>query len=110
MFPAPARTVPLPTYAFQRETFWLAATPTRAGADALGLDDAGHPLLGAMVDIAEDGTLVLTGRLSTATSPGWPNTLLGRTVLPGSALIDLALYAGGGANTPTSTNSPSRHR
>ncbi|MGW3405157.1 SDR family NAD(P)-dependent oxidoreductase, partial [Streptomyces zhihengii] len=95
VFPAPARTVPLPTYAFQRETFWLAATPTRAGADALGLDDAGHPLLGAMVDIAEDGTLVLTGRLSTATQP-WlaDHTLLGRTVLPGSALIDLALYAG----------------
>ncbi|MFD4695629.1 type I polyketide synthase, partial [Streptomyces sp. NPDC058463] len=92
---APARKVQLPTYPFQRERFWLAPARPRAGADALGLDSADHPLLGAMVDVAEDGTLLLTGRLSAAAQP-WlsDHTLLGRTVLPGSALIDLALYAG----------------
>ncbi|OLM32114.1 Malonyl CoA-acyl carrier protein transacylase [Pseudonocardia sp. Ae717_Ps2] len=92
--PAGARPVRLPTHPFARQTFWPAAT---GGADvaAAGLRATGHPLLGAVVPVAEDGTAVLTGRISTATHP-WlaEHTVHGATVLPGSALVDLALHAG----------------
>ncbi|MFJ9953598.1 SDR family NAD(P)-dependent oxidoreductase, partial [Kitasatospora sp. NPDC091207] len=94
-FPATARTVPLPTYPFQRERFWLA--PGRGATDAtgLGLDAADHPLVGAAVTLAGDDTLVLTGRLGTAAQP-WlaDHVVRGEVVLPGSALVDLALHAG----------------
>ncbi|MET0234834.1 MAG: SDR family NAD(P)-dependent oxidoreductase, partial [Kibdelosporangium sp.] len=88
------RQVDLPTYPFEREHFWLPHTRTGDFASA-GLGNAGHPLLSATVDLAEDDRLVFTGRLSLATHD-WlaDHRVAGNPVLAGTALLDLALHAG----------------
>ncbi|MGA5818082.1 SDR family NAD(P)-dependent oxidoreductase [Kitasatospora sp. NPDC094028] len=83
----------LPTYPFQRERFWL--TPAATGDPrTAGLDAAGHPLLAAALDLPGD-ELVLTGRLSAAGHP-WlaDHAVWGTVLLPGTALVELALHAG----------------
>ncbi|WP_424529449.1 SDR family NAD(P)-dependent oxidoreductase [Sphaerisporangium viridialbum] len=88
--------VDLPTYAFDRERFWL-LSPVRAGdVSSAGLRGLGHPLLGAVVDIADDGTTVFTGRMSVTGSP-WlaDHVMIGATVLPGAAFVDIVLEAAG---------------
>ncbi|MFG2091953.1 SDR family NAD(P)-dependent oxidoreductase [Streptomyces sp. NPDC048612] len=90
-----ARTVALPTYAFQREHFWPAPAPATPGdVTAAGLSAAGHPLFGAAVDLA-DGSLVATAVLSADTHP-WlaEHAVLGSVLLPGTAFLELALWAG----------------
>ncbi|GAB2907070.1 hypothetical protein GCM10027075_03390 [Streptomyces heilongjiangensis] len=95
-----ARTVPLPTYAFQHQRFWLRVLGAGASggrdASSVGLTTTGHPLLGAVTELPGTGGLLLTGRLDRADQP-WlaEHTLGGVPVLPGTALVDLALHAGG---------------
>lgn len=92
---ADGQVVDLPTYAFERERYWLA--PDGRGSDlaAAGLDPANHPLLAAEVRPAEGGTTILTGRLNLANHP-WlaDHVLRDMVVLPGAALVDLVLTAG----------------
>ncbi|MEE1798326.1 SDR family NAD(P)-dependent oxidoreductase [Streptomyces sp. JV176] len=90
------RSVPLPTYAFQRERYWPALAGVRPGdVRALGQGEPGHRLLGAEVALAGGDMVVLTGRLSLATYP-WlaDHAVLGSVVLPGTAFVDLAVHAG----------------
>ncbi|MFD5655828.1 type I polyketide synthase, partial [Streptomyces sp. NPDC127039] len=91
------RTVPdgLPTYAFQRQRLWLAPATAVVGPQGLGLDASGHPLLGAVVEQAQDGGLLLTGRLSRGSQP-WlaDHTILGSALVPGTAFVEFALVAG----------------
>ncbi|MFE6613999.1 SDR family NAD(P)-dependent oxidoreductase [Amycolatopsis sp. NPDC057786] len=93
--PAGASTTDLPTYAFQREHFWL--KPARAAGDVTtaGLGDAGHPLLGAVVALPDSDGVVLAGRLSVRNTP-WlaDHVVLGDILLPGTAFVELALRAG----------------
>ncbi|MFE0462726.1 SDR family NAD(P)-dependent oxidoreductase, partial [Kitasatospora sp. NPDC058965] len=91
-----ARRVDLPTYPFQRRSFWL-LEPFGGGGDAasMGLDAAQHPLLGAVVPAPDSDALTLTGRLSTATQPWLADHAVGGTVLfPGTGFVELAVQAG----------------
>ncbi|MFG2848771.1 SDR family NAD(P)-dependent oxidoreductase, partial [Kitasatospora sp. NPDC048296] len=85
----------LPTYPFQRQTYWLQPTGTVKVAE-LGLDQAEHPLLGVAITVAEDDGLLLTGRISLRTHP-WlaDHEVLGTALLPGAAFVELALHAAG---------------
>jgi acyl transferase domain-containing protein/NADPH:quinone reductase-like Zn-dependent oxidoreductase/short-subunit dehydrogenase/acyl carrier protein len=90
------KVVELPTYAFQRRPFWLVPAAGSGDAAALGLAEAGHPLLGAAIELARDGDVVLTGRLSTRTHP-WlaDHAVDDRVLLPGTAFVEMALHAAG---------------
>ncbi|MFG3056895.1 SDR family NAD(P)-dependent oxidoreductase, partial [Kitasatospora sp. NPDC048239] len=90
----------LPTYPFQRTRHWL-QVPAGGGAVGPGLEASGHPLFTGALPVAEDGTLVLTGRLSLAEQP-WlaDHAVLDAVLLPGAALVEAALHAGAAAGVP----------
>ncbi|MFB7630841.1 type I polyketide synthase [Streptomyces sp. NPDC056149] len=86
-----ARRTDLPTYAFQRARHW--PTPPRPGATTPGA--LRHPLLGSAVELADGGGTVCSGTLSARTHP-WltDHAVAGRTPLPATALVELAVRAG----------------
>ncbi|UWM50632.1 SDR family NAD(P)-dependent oxidoreductase [Streptomyces carpaticus] len=86
---AGGRPVPLPTYAFQHEHFWLRAADTSAGPGT------GHPLVDTVVPVPDTGGAVLAGRWSARTLP-WlaDHQVSGTGVVPGAALMDLVVRAG----------------
>ncbi|MET8454166.1 SDR family NAD(P)-dependent oxidoreductase, partial [Streptomyces sp. NPDC005209] len=93
--------VPLPTYPFQGERYWLEPTVAATDPGAVGQSDAGHPLLGAAVTLPGDGGLVLTGRLSLTAQPWLADHAVGSTVVvPGTALLEMAVRAGDEAGHP----------
>src|SRR5262249_11953768 len=91
-----ARAGELPTYAFQHRRVWVPTGGVAGDAGALGLAAGEHPLLGAMVPLADAEGVLFTGRLSLETSP-WlaDHAVLGTVLLPGSAFLELALHAAG---------------
>ncbi|MFB9502461.1 SDR family NAD(P)-dependent oxidoreductase [Saccharothrix mutabilis subsp. capreolus] len=86
--------IELPTYPFQRKRFWLESTGV---ADPSGIGQSGvdHPLLSAVVALPDSDGLVFTGRLSLDAHP-WlgDHDVFGTVLVPGTALVDLALSAG----------------
>ncbi|MGW7754866.1 type I polyketide synthase [Streptomyces violaceusniger] len=90
-----AQRVELPTYAFQRQRYWLETAPAAGGdVTSAGLDSPDHPLLGAAVALADTDSYLFTGRLSVATQPWLADHAFADTVLfPGTAFVELALRA-----------------
>ncbi|MEU4339615.1 type I polyketide synthase, partial [Micromonospora lupini] len=97
--PTTPPTTNTPTYPFQHHTYWL-ADEARADAAGLGLVADPHPLLGARLNLPDDG-LVLTGRIGLKTQPWLADHALGGVrLVPGSAFFDLALHAGSLTGAP----------
>ncbi|MCL2734426.1 MAG: acyltransferase domain-containing protein, partial [Actinomycetia bacterium] len=87
--------VDLPTYAFQRERYWIDTPPGGSDVTSAGLDVADHPFLTAEVVLPDGGGTVFTGRLALAEQP-WlgDHSVFDTAVVPPAALVELALYAG----------------
>ncbi|MGW4496990.1 SDR family NAD(P)-dependent oxidoreductase, partial [Streptomyces sp. NPDC004376] len=85
----------LPTYPFQRQHYWLQAPLDLRVLDSAGLGTTGHPLLPAVVRLADGKGRALTGRLSLAAHP-WlaDHVVAGKIMLPGAAFVELAIRAG----------------
>ncbi|MFF0729944.1 type I polyketide synthase, partial [Streptomyces sp. NPDC004134] len=99
--PRPGSDLPsLPTYPFQSRPYWLDLPAQVTSATDLGQAATTHPLLHAAVQLADGtdehaSTTVFTGRVSLSTHP-WlaDHAVAGTVLLPGTALVDLALHAG----------------
>ena len=89
------RPAQLPTYAFQRERYWRKQAGPRADASAVGLGRVEHPLLGAAVG-AGGWRGVDLHRSPVAETHPWlaDHVVAGVALLPGTALLELALHAG----------------
>ncbi|MEV0330994.1 SDR family NAD(P)-dependent oxidoreductase, partial [Micromonospora echinospora] len=99
---AETATVDLPTYAFDQQRYWVDLPVGPAGDVAsAGLQEAGHPLLSATVTFPDSERMVFTGRLSVRTHP-WlgEHRVMNAILLPGTAFVELAAYAGEQAGTP----------
>ncbi|MET9359213.1 SDR family NAD(P)-dependent oxidoreductase [Streptomyces sp. NPDC006617] len=85
----------LPTYPFQRQRYWLTEGPGGGDVTSAGLDNARHPLLGAALPLADSDGAVFTGRISVR-SHRWlaDHAVAGTVLVPGTALVELAVYAG----------------
>ncbi|MFF2331892.1 type I polyketide synthase, partial [Streptomyces sp. NPDC058103] len=83
------RTVPLPTYAFQHQRYWLAS---RSETER---DELGHRLLRTLVEVADGGGLLLSGEVGLGSHP-WlaDHVMLDRVLLPATGVAELALSVG----------------
>jgi len=89
------RRIPLPAYPFQRQRFWLRSGTATADVSSAGVNPLGHPLLGAIVAVPGSEAVVFTGRIA-ASAPAWlgEHALRETTLLPGTAMLELAFRAG----------------
>nr|WP_199827016.1 type I polyketide synthase [Streptomyces sp. WM6378] len=84
--------VELPTYAFQRQRYWL-NTPH----ETTGESTSDHPLLDAVIDLPDDGEtggVVGSGRLSIERHPWLADHVVhGAVLVPAAVLLEMALWA-----------------
>ncbi|SCL21760.1 rifamycin polyketide synthase modules 7 and 8 [Micromonospora nigra] len=97
MLPAGAASaqVELPTYAFDRQHYWLQSADASTDATSLGQSPTDHPLMSAVVRLPQSDGAVFTSQLSLRSHPWLADHAIGGVVLfPGTGMVELALRAG----------------
>lgn len=89
--PYPRRRVPLPTYPFQRQRYWMDETPVRAASGS------GHPLLGMSYTVAGATPLRVWESTLTPDAPSFlgDHRVQGRVVMPMTGYIEMFAAASG---------------
>jgi NADPH:quinone reductase-like Zn-dependent oxidoreductase/acyl carrier protein len=96
LFPEGVRRVELPTYAWQRQRYWVEEPPTRALRGAARDHTGGHPLMGESQTLStQPSTHVWETTLDPKRLP-WlaDHRVEGAVVFPGAGYVEMALAAG----------------
>ncbi len=85
----------LPTYPFQRRSYWLDNASASGDPATFGLATASHALLGAAAELPDGEGHLFVGRISVKTHPWIAEHAIHNTlIVPGAAFVGLLSHAG----------------